>query len=107
MKDSVCRQCGMTMKEFNETGRFGCSECYSAFYQELSELLRRIHGHDHHVGKVPSINPEHLEARKELLALRRQLKQAVDQENFENAAQLRDQINHIEMTTEPGESVGR
>lgn len=101
MKETACGQCGMTMKEFNETGRFGCSECYTAFGAELTELLRRIHGRDHHEGKVPSINPAHMEARKELLALRRQLKQAVEQENFEDAAQLRDRINHLELTTEP------
>ena len=100
MREVTCPQCGLSIKEFNESGRFGCSECYRAFANELSELLRRIHGHDHHTGKIPAMNPAHLEARKELLSLRRKLKRAVEQEDFELAAQLRDSINDIERMTE-------
>ena len=105
MRDVTCPQCDITIKEFNETGRFGCSECYKAFESELSKLLRRIHGHEHHIGKIPAMNPAHLEARKELLSLRRRLKRAVGQEDFELAAQLRDRINKIELSTELQNSI--
>lgn len=100
MKSSYCPQCGLSSAEFNKTGRLGCGECYTAFVDELRGLLRRIHGRDHHVGKVPALNPAHLEARKELMFLRRQLKRAIEREEFEHAAGLRDRINEIERITE-------
>lgn len=101
MKLSYCPQCGLSVAEFNKTGRLGCSECYVAFAGELPVLLLRIHGREHHIGKVPAMNPIQLEARKELLTLRRQLKRAIEREEFESAAELRDRINEIERITEP------
>lgn len=100
MKPVCCIQCGLSLAEFNKTGRFGCSECYVAFADALPELLRRIHGRTYHVGKVPVTNPAQLSARKELLLLRRQLKRAVEHEDFEKAAHLRDRINTIEQAAE-------
>ena len=101
MKSSYCPQCGLSVTEFNKTGRLGCGECYVAFAGELSELLLRIHGREHHIGKVPAMNPIQLETRKELLNLRRQLKRAIEREEFESAAEIRDRINEIEQMTEP------
>jgi protein arginine kinase activator len=101
MTASICPQCGLSIGEFHKTGRLGCSECYTVFRDELMPVFRRIHGHDHHVGKVPALNPLHMETRKTLLVLRRQLKQAVEREEFEKAAELRDRINAIEHVAEP------
>ena len=49
-----CASCGMTYSEFNRLGKFGCPDCYEAFKEEIPPLLRRIHGHSKHVGKVPN-----------------------------------------------------
>ncbi len=52
-----CASCGMTYSEFNRLGKFGCPDCYEAFKEEIPPLLRRIHGHSKHVGKVPTAAP--------------------------------------------------
>ncbi|MBM3265387.1 MAG: UvrB/UvrC motif-containing protein [candidate division Zixibacteria bacterium] len=100
MTKTGCPQCGLTAEEFHKTGRLGCSECYRTFGAELAIVLRRLHGRNRHVGKVPALNPDQVAARNELLTLRRELKQAVEREQFQKAAQLRDRINEIERTAE-------
>lgn len=100
MRSPECPHCGLSLAEFNKAGRLGCSECYRVFADELHSLLRKIHGSDQHFGKVPVTDPFQLQVRKELLALRRRLKRAIEREEFEKAAGLRDRINQIERLTE-------
>ena len=86
------------MRDFRDTGRLGCAECYQAFGDHLRDLLRRFHGSSQHVGErylVPGVNGE-ASARSQLLDLRDQLRRAVENENFELAAELRDQIRVLE-----------
>lgn len=88
-----CPACGGTMQDFRETGRLGCGECYGAFAPHLRDLLRRLHGSSQHTGRryrVPGEGP--LDPRAELLELRDKLRRAVQEENFELAAELRDRI---------------
>src|SRR5262249_33143414 len=88
-----CEFCGGTLQDFRETGRLGCPHCYETFDTHLRALLRRLHGSTQHVGKVylqPADAPDQPDRR--LRDLKGQLQRAVDAENFELAAQLRDQI---------------
>lgn len=103
MIDVFCPQCGLSAVEFNRSGRLGCGECYRAFGADLAIVLRRLHGGGRHIGKIPAPNAVQLEARTALLTLRRQLKQAVEREEFEKAAELRDRITLIEKAVEPQE----
>jgi len=93
-----CEFCGATLQDFRDTGRLGCAHCYATFEPHLRELLRRIHGAPHHTGKLylpaTSASPEDPEQHIELL--REQLRRAVDAENFEAAAELRDRIKALE-----------
>lgn len=95
--DATCTFCGLTFDSFRETGRLGCPHCYATFEPHLRSLLRRIHGGTNHVGKVylPP-DPTASERAKRLEALRRKLQRAVDREDFERAAELRDEIRAIE-----------
>lgn len=52
-----CPRCHMVYSSFKETGRLGCSECYTTFRAQLRPLLRRIHGSTKHVGKTPFAIP--------------------------------------------------
>jgi protein arginine kinase activator len=94
----ACTQCGMTYADFKKSGRLGCSACYTVFRQSLAGLLRRIHGSVSHVGKVP----RHAEGvqRKigstQMQQLRHQLEEAINAEQFEQAAVLRDQLRTLE-----------
>lgn len=94
-----CTFCGLTLADFRETGRLGCPHCYATFEGHLRGLLRRIHGGVQHMGKVylPP-DPSDEERSRRLEGLRRKLRRAVDAEDFEKAAELRDQIRSLEPT---------
>ena len=91
-----CCWCGATLADFRQTGRLGCARCYESFEPHLRDLLRRLHGSTQHVGetyRVPGTGePAPLPVPGGLDSLRDQLRQAVESENFELAAELRDQI---------------
>lgn len=93
----ACTFCGLTFKEFRDTGRLGCPHCWTTFEQHLRGLLRRIHGGTQHVGKVylPP-DPSATERQKRLEGLKRRLERAVAAEDFERAAELRDEIRSLE-----------
>lgn len=97
LADATCSFCGLTFADFRETGRLGCPHCYSIFDGHLRGLLRRIHGGTQHVGKVylPP-DPSASERQKRLEGLRRKLDRAVESEDFERAARLRDEIRALE-----------
>jgi protein arginine kinase activator len=92
-----CAFCGMKLEEFKKTGRLGCSHCYVTFEGNLKTLLRRLHGSTQHVGKVylPP-DPTRAEQQERLAGLRRKLDRAVESEDFERAAQIRDMIRTLE-----------
>jgi protein arginine kinase activator len=92
-----CAFCGMKLEEFKKSGRLGCSHCYVTFEANLRTLLRRLHGGTSHVGKVylPP-DPTRAEAQERLAGLRRRLSRAVESEDFERAARIRDLIRTLE-----------
>ena len=93
-----CPYCGTTSNDFRRTGRLGCPQCYPHFERQLRGLLRRIHGSTQHVGKIcisDGLGEENQVTR--LADLKRRLQRAVDREDFESAADLRDQIRALEM----------
>jgi len=93
----ACPSCGMTYDDFRKVGRLGCAECYSTFRRSLGSLLKRIHGSGHHLGKSPAraARPPG-KAKVELTDLKRKLERAIDMEEFEEAARLRDEIRQFE-----------
>ena len=92
-----CSFCGLTFENFREAGRLGCPHCYTTFESYLRGLLRRVHGSTQHVGKVylPP-DPAASEVEKQVEVLRHKLQRAVDSEDFERAAGLRDKIREME-----------
>lgn len=92
----TCPQCGITFKQFRSQGRLGCSHDYVAFRDELVPLIESIHGELQHVGKVPRHVPGISSKQYDLLKLRTELKSAVQNEQYEDAAKLRDQIRELE-----------
>lgn len=93
----ACPRCGATLSDFRESGRLGCAECYRAFEGALRDLLRRLHGASRHLGErytPPGEGPP--EPAESVLQLRDQLRLAVETENFELAAELRDRLRVLE-----------
>ena len=77
-------------------GKIGCSVCYDTFRQQLEPLLRRVHGSSVHSGKIPHRSGGALEMKHEIEVLRRNLQEAVRQEEYEKAAEYRDRIRVLE-----------
>jgi protein arginine kinase activator len=96
-EDLTCPQCGASFREFQQKGLLGCPYDYEAFRPVLSPLVERAHGGaTHHVGKVPPSSDTGLRKQNGLMRLRRELQEAIEQENYERAARVRDQIKALE-----------
>jgi len=91
-----CPTCGMKFVDFRNTGRLGCPHDYAMFRDDLLPLLENIHGDTRHCGKTPRRSPEIREAESELMQLRNRLKIAVNKEDYEEAARIRDRIRQVE-----------
>jgi protein arginine kinase activator len=92
-----CTHCGMTYQKFAELGRFGCAECYKSFNEKLDPVFRRIHGGNaNHQGKIPKRKGKDLHVHRELEELKERLKELIENEAFEEAAETRDRIRSLE-----------
>ena len=120
----MCDKCGMTYEDFIDTGKFGCENCYEIFSSKIDPILKNIHGGNRHVGRGIPFNKnerrkdnneellcdsKHCSSRKEknveenvnikdkqLENLKKDLKQAIQEERYEDAAKLRDEIKKME-----------
>lgn len=90
-----CPNCGLSWSDFKRLGQLGCSRCYETFERELVPVLKRLHGATDHTGKHPHQRGE-AARRRTLERLREELRQAIEAEQYERAAQLRDQIRALE-----------
>jgi protein arginine kinase activator len=98
-----CPGCGMTFEDFGKSGRLGCGQCYKTFHLELTDLLRKIHGSPKHRGKGMTAEPDRIRTEtskpiREETRLREELRKAIENEEFEKAANLRDQIKSLTET---------
>jgi protein arginine kinase activator len=92
-----CPACGLSQADFKKTGRFGCARCYDTFADGLSEMLKPMHRGTEHVGKVPARLWKTMQHTEEIRELQLQLDQAVAEENYETAAELRDRLRQMEI----------
>jgi len=91
-----CSGCGLTYADFAKNGRLGCGQCYETFKRRLDVLLKRIHGSMRHVGKVPKRAGDQALKMREIEALRQELERAIMLEEYEKAAEIRDQLKSME-----------
>ncbi|MDH3890975.1 MAG: UvrB/UvrC motif-containing protein [candidate division Zixibacteria bacterium] len=96
-----CPNCGLAFDEFARQGRFGCGECYKTFRGDLEKIMRKIHGASLHRGKAPIVEAPVTDSGddndpaipvKEEERLEAELKKAVEAEDFERAAEIRDKL---------------
>ena len=109
-----CETCGSSFEDIVRSGMVGCADCYEKFYDRLLPSIQRIHGRAKHAGKTPhytvepdekaadtpknEAEPQTLEA--QIAALQRQMQTAIESQNFEQAAVLRDRIKELREGTE-------
>ena len=92
----ACPMCGITFHEFRTKGRLGCPHDYDFFERELTPLVMNIHGETQHVGKRPRLGRTRSAHNAEIIRLRREMKEAIDKEDYEQASKLRDEIRQME-----------
>jgi protein arginine kinase activator len=98
-----CPRCGFTQADFKKSGRLGCPDCYKTFADGLEGLLKTMHKGTRHIGKVPESLRQSRDLSERLVALQKKLNRAVEEEDFEQAAKLRDEIKQmsVEMSKLP------
>ncbi|MCK4404496.1 MAG: UvrB/UvrC motif-containing protein [candidate division Zixibacteria bacterium] len=93
--EAVCSACGMSFSDFSKTGRLGCGNCYLTFRSQLNDLLRKVHGSTQHRGKFPHTTRDVMKPLWEETKLHEELRKAIQEEDFERAAQIRDRIKAL------------
>ncbi|TFD99311.1 UvrB/UvrC motif-containing protein [Jeotgalibacillus sp. R-1-5s-1] len=92
-----CSHCQMTFQQFLKIGKFGCPSCYESFRDELPPILKRLHsGNTTHQGKLPERQGGTIHLKRKVTELRAELKSLIEEEEFERAATVRDQIRVME-----------
>lgn len=92
-----CDACASSFDDIARSGKLGCAECYRVFYDKLLPTIQRIHGKTAHAGKVANGAGEDVKRAHHVSVLKEKLNRAIDEQNFERAAQLRDEIRETEV----------
>lgn len=100
LDQQACPVCGITFFEFRNKGRLGCPHDYVCFGKELQPLIANIHGETQHRGKVPKHSAEGSQRQTQLIQLRREMREAIDREDYEQAGDMRDEIKRLESETD-------
>ena len=93
--ETKCPRCGFSQADFKKSGRLGCPECYKTFAEGLSGLLKTMHKGTRHTGKTPEALRQTRETVDRLKSLQKKLAKAIEGEDYEAAATLRDEIKTV------------
>jgi protein arginine kinase activator len=93
--DVKCPRCGFSQMDFKKSGRLGCPECYKIFAEGLNGLLKTMHKGTRHTGKSPEALRKTREDSDRLKTLQKRLAKAIEAEDFEQAAALRDELKQM------------
>lgn len=94
LKKKTGKRCGFCNTSFDEivnSGKMGCENCYIEFKEEIMPTILKIHGKNRHIGSKPEAS-ESFEKPNDIEALEKELKEAIEKEEFEKAAKLRDEL---------------
>lgn len=92
---AACNVCGFKFESYHKSAFLGCPRCYESFEKYIVPKLRRIHGSTIHCGKVPPRHRARLEYLRTINQLQKELSKAIEEENYEKAAQIRDQLREV------------
>lgn len=96
-KKKVCPKCKLTMEKLKKQMKLGCSECYSVFSKEIQQILRKIFDDCRHKGKYPKYLLEYKNYLMDIQKLKLKLQEVLQEENYEEAAKIRDKINELKI----------
>lgn len=93
-----CESCGRSYSDFRKTGKLGCAHCYEVFREELEQVLTSIHGDTSHRGKTPERYGPRIDLTRRIHELQKELQKVIELEQYERAAEIRDEINTLRGT---------
>lgn len=108
VKQVKCESCGSTFDDIINTGRYGCANCYDVFEDRMDPILKKLQGANRHngrLGKISNNKVKYEETEKtkksnsnknKLEELQEDLKKAIKEERYEDAAKIRDEIKKEE-----------
>ncbi len=96
IENTTCDFCGNSFSDIAQSGKVGCAECYTVFYEQLKPSINKMHGESKHAGKIPTGIDKEIKIFSDIESLKTQLKQAIEEQEFEKAAILRDEIKKLE-----------
>ncbi|CDI50850.1 UvrB/UvrC motif-containing protein [Clostridium tetani] len=92
----TCKKCGNSYLEFKEKGLAGCSQCYKNLSNTFQPVIKRVQGNVIHTGKIPKRAGKYIIKKNKVQNLKEDLKKAIEEEEYERAAELRDMIKELE-----------
>jgi protein arginine kinase activator len=93
---AVCEHCGISYSDFRQHGRLGCAKDYDTFKKQLHPFLEKVHNSLFHCGKVPRNTKDQVKEAQRIVRLRKTLNDAIEGENYEEAARIRDELKNLE-----------
>lgn len=106
-QEMKCSSCGRTFSEFKKAGKFGCADCYAFFGSKVEPILRRVHaGNTKHTGRIPKRAGKYIQQKQLISSHKEELKQLIEEEEFEKAAILRDKIRVLEKENHQNKEAG-
>lgn len=99
IKEEKCSKCGYTFSDYAKTGVLGCNECYKTFEGKLLPILKKLHGKSYHVSVEKNTKEKketNKNGKKEIVDLKQELNKAIEKEEYEKAAVIRDKIKALE-----------
>ncbi len=93
--EEKCPACGYNLHDISKTGKAGCPKCYDTFRRELSGVIAKIHGNTYHNGRTPKKFREKNELKNQISALESEQREAIKNENYERAAEIRDKLKNL------------
>lgn len=94
--DLTCSRCNMSRAEFSKKARLGCPNCYQAFSAELKTITQAMHHSMNHIGKIPNKQISQIKVSKQISSLKKQIVTAIKNEDYEEAAEIRDKIKNLD-----------
>ncbi|MCL1859453.1 MAG: UvrB/UvrC motif-containing protein [Oscillospiraceae bacterium] len=101
-KNNICPMCGSTFNDIIQSAKAGCAKCYETFKNEFEPNVIRIHGTARHTGKIPQNLNTQITAKRKIEELNIKLKKMIADQNFEEAAVIRDEIKKINSERQKG-----
>jgi protein arginine kinase activator len=95
-----CEKCGSSIEDISNSGKVGCANCYKVFYDKLIPSIKRIHGNTNHSGKLAANVSADKKIESKTKKLEYKLQEAIKEQNFEEAAKIRDKIKDLKKAGE-------